>query len=462
MRQLVLLLVAVAAVSAATAQPSREEVDARPAIVIPTMTTYSGTIYTSAEAVAPKGYEPFYMTGYLRHGSRYESRDKYPVETRNYFRAAAEHNLLTPLGRRVKEYMDNHYDIHDKRIGDLTRIGYEQHLGIGRRLGRRFPTLFKDGATVASIASMRMRSTMSMVAFFEGLKEQNPRLRTDMVSSEEHAAIVRPQDPKANAHYPAAQHGAYEQFVHDSIRRPINRWADSSLDFSHAWRAMFTEPDKFCALFPECHPLKLLTDIYKRLSFEQNIRPEATLELVQEVFTADERYNIYRIENAVWYYRCASAAYPTLARSMSEHRVLFDHITSLADKAIAGHRSEVADLRFGHDYYLIPIASILGIDGQSITFGRGKELDDNVEAAVNRAAELWRGYKITPKAGNVLLVLYRSTNANGDTLVRVLLNERDVELPLLKAVVPHFYKWQDVKELIYRQLDRIDRLAEAK
>ena len=127
---------------------TREEIEARPDGVISTMTTYTGTIYTAPEAKAPKGYAPFYMTGYLRHGSRYESRPKYPTEAVEYFRKAAEHNLLTPLGKRVAEWMEHHYERHQKRIGDLTRVGYEQHRGIGGRMCERFPQIFAESVTL--------------------------------------------------------------------------------------------------------------------------------------------------------------------------------------------------------------------------------------------------------------------------------------------------------------------------
>ena len=450
-----LFILVTTTIVAAVAQTSREEVDAHPCVVVPTMTVYSGTNYTTADAVAPKGYEPFYITGYLRHGSRYESHAKYLTNARAYFREAEKHNLLTPLGKRVKEYMEMNAERQEKRIGDLTRIGYEQHLNIGRRFGKRFPSIFRDDATVASIASIRMRSTMSMVAFNEGLKEHNPRLHTDMVSSAAHGAIVRPQDPGMNPHLPAEVFRTYDDFVHKQIMAPLHRWG-TTLNFDHAHRAMFTDPDKFFALFDR-HPMAVLIDIYKRLAFDQNIR-KGDRELVDLVFSAEERYNIYRIENCIWYYRCASAGYPIMARIMSESRVLFDHIVEQADKVVSGERHEVADLRFGHDYYLIPMATILGMDGLPLRLGKGKELHDNVEAVANRVAELWRGYKITPKAANVVLVFYRNKNKAGEVLVRVLLNERDVTLPL-KSHTPHYYKWQDVKALIYSNLDEIDRLA---
>lgn len=454
MKKLFVLLLVVAAASVATAQTSREEIEARPDGVISTMTTYTGTIYTAPEAKAPKGYTPFYMTGYLRHGSRYESRPKYPTEAVEYFRKAAEHNLLTPLGKRVAEWMEHHYERHQKRIGDLTRVGYEQHRGIGGRMCERFPQIFADGKCVRSLGSMRMRSTISMVAFNEGLKERNPRLKTDMVSSFEFADIIRPQDADSNPRYTIEEQVAYEKFLEEGISQPLHAWSNT-LDMDHCKRALFTDPDKFFALF-DVVPFKIMDNIYKRLSFAQNFG-EYDRELVDAVFTAEERYAIYRHEACMWWYRCASASYPQLANTLSESRIMFDYFVENIESAISGNDNKAADLLFGHDYYLIPIPTILSMDGLPLTLGAGNELQDNPAKAVEITAEMWRGYKITPKAANAVLVLYRHKSGKGDVLVRALLNERDVTLPL-EAVAPHFYKWEDVKALIRSRLDEVDRL----
>ena len=85
-------------------------------------------------------------------------------------------------------------------------------------------------------------------------------------------------------------------------------------------------------------------------------------------------------------------------------------------------------------------------------FGKGNENVDYV-------AEHWRGYKITPKAANIMFVIYR--NKEGKILVRPLLNERDVELPI-KSVAPHFYEWNEVKKLVYSRIAELDRIRKAK
>ena len=52
---------------------------------------------------APAGYEPFYISHYGRHGSRYMSNNAYYVQAINKLDSAAQFGVLSDLGRDVLE-----------------------------------------------------------------------------------------------------------------------------------------------------------------------------------------------------------------------------------------------------------------------------------------------------------------------------------------------------------------------
>lgn len=424
---------------------SREEVDATPRIAVPSMTAYTGDIFTTPAPTTPKGFEPFYMTAYLRHGSRFESNEQYATETHLYFQKAAELGILTPLGERVKEFMEWNYNHHIDHIGDLTQEGFNQHKGIAKRYCKRFRTLFKESSEVISVSSTSLRAVMSMVGFNEGLKEHNPRLNSTMKASEETGAAMRPQKSQHNPNYPAAEEKMYKDFMKKEVNAKLVEWGGRQ-DLSHAHHALFTNPELFFAQF-EKPAFKIMTDIYKRMAFAQNfgINDRA---LIDEVFTADERYIIYKHENCAWHYRCGSAAHPILANNMAQSRVLVDYIVEHAEEVLSGKKQSTAHLCFGHDLNIIPLLNIFGLEGMPLYFGEGNENVDYV-------AEHWRGYKITPKAANVFFIFYR--NNEGKVLVRPQVNERDVDMPIATST-PHFYDWEEVKKLAYSRLDELDRL----
>ena len=427
---------------------SREEVDANPRIVVPSMTAYTGDIFTNEAPAAPAGYKPFYVTAYLRHGSRFESSPEYPADALNYFQKADEAGILTPLGKQVKEFMEWNYNHHDKRVGDLTDVGFNQHKGIAKRLCEHFPTLFSGNATVESVSSTSLHATMSMVGFNEGLKESNPNLNNHMEASEVTGPEMRPQKAACNPAYSAEEEKAYKSFLSKEVYSKLLAWG-ATQDLSHAHNALFTDPAKFFSMF-ERSGFKIMTDIYKRLAFAQNFGKNDR-SLIDEVFTADERYIIYKHENCCWHYRCASAAHPILANNMAQSRILVDYIVNRANEVIEGERKTNAHLCFGHDLNIIPLMTIFGLEKMPLYMGEGNETIDYI-------AEHWRGYKITPKAANLFFIFYR--NSEGKILVRAQINERDVELPI-ENETPYYYEWEKVKEVAYGRLAELDEIRKA-
>lgn len=445
MKRFTLLLLTLVATFTLSAQTSREEIDANPQIVISTMTVYNGELFPNVAPDAPKGFKPVFMTGYFRHGSRYESSESYPIETYDYFTKADKAGLLTPLGKEVFKYMKWNYEVHQGRIGDLTDVGFAQHKQLGKRYCKNFPTLFNGEAKVASVGSVSLRATMSMVAFNEGMKECNPNLNNHMEASEVVTAMIRPQKSAHNKLYTPAEEKAYKAFLNNEVYSKLMDWGWKQ-NLSHCQKALFTDADKFFAMFDE-HPFKVLSNIYKRLAFAQNLGVN-DLSLVEKVFTAKERYIIYKVENARWYYRCGTAAHPILANNMSQSRLTVDYMIAQIEEAIANKDNETAHLIFGHDLNIIPVMHIFGLDKMPLRFDPSNENVDYV-------AEHWRSYKITPKAANMMFILYR--NKAGKVLVRAQMNERDVELPV-KTDTPYYYDWNEVKKLAYARLDEIDRL----
>ena len=97
---------------------------------------------------APKGYEPFHMEHYGRHGSRWLlSDDKYdrPVEL---LELANKHGKLTPRGKDLLSQLKEIRDESKGRIGELTPLGHRQHRDIARRMVKNF-LLLSDKTQIA-------------------------------------------------------------------------------------------------------------------------------------------------------------------------------------------------------------------------------------------------------------------------------------------------------------------------
>ena len=117
--------------------------------------------------------------------------------------------------------------------------------------------------------------------------------------------------------------------------------------------------------------------------------------------------------------------------------LMVDDIIKYADLAIEGKNSASADLRFGHDYYLLGLLAVANFNEIRM---------DCDYSDVDKLAEIWRSHQFITMASNMQFVFYRSKKSS-DILVRILHNENDMTLPIESATAP-FYKWEDVKKYL--------------
>ena len=122
----------------AAAQTSKREMYGNPYRNGSTYFAYPGPVQ-KALTPAPAGYEPFYISHYGRHGSRYMTSNKYYVQAITPMDSAAKLGLLTPKGEEVLAKLKAGYADAYNRDGDLTALGGRQHREIAHRMYDRFP-----------------------------------------------------------------------------------------------------------------------------------------------------------------------------------------------------------------------------------------------------------------------------------------------------------------------------------
>ena len=166
------------AAASASAQSAREEIDANPWLAGSNYLDYDRQLPDFKYTKAPKGYEPFYMSHYGRHGSRWLiSTDSYERVLRP-LRKARNEGKLTREGMETLRQIELFNKTTYKRMGDLTTVGERQHHGIGRRMTEHFPEIFlaKNVAIDARSTTVN-RCILSMVAECEELMAANATAR---------------------------------------------------------------------------------------------------------------------------------------------------------------------------------------------------------------------------------------------------------------------------------------------
>lgn len=384
---------------------------------------YAYPTKSSLNTAPPKGYQPFYISHYGRHGSRYLISDKDYQRVLDRLNHAKEHNALTPLGENVLTRMDTVWHEARGRGGELSPLGNRQHHDIAQRMYKAFPQVFAGKPEITAKSTTVMRCAHSMFAFVEGLKELNPSL-----------VIPRESGTRAMIYlnYHSPESGKYNG--------DKGEWYQDWRKF----RNEMTQPDRLMtSLFSDStyvrrwvDPVETMWDLYWVAVDMQNMETPISF---FDLFTPEELYNLWQVFNFN-FYACNSSYPPAMGTHVDNAKNLLNDIIVKADSAIANN-SNGATLRFGHDGNIIPLTALLQLDSCYSNQSNPYLL-----------AEDYADYKISPMASNLQIVFFKNPKKPKDILVKFMLNERETSIPLPTDNYP-FYKWTDVRkylEDIYR------------
>lgn len=140
---------------------------------------YAYPVPSSTYTPAPAGYEPFYISHYGRHGSRWMTADERYTEVICVFDSLYQCSELTPLGVDVRGRLHKVWEDARGCSGSITPLGERQHREIAERMYHNFPQVFRGDAFIDARSSTSLRCAMSMSYFTERLKELNPGLQVN-------------------------------------------------------------------------------------------------------------------------------------------------------------------------------------------------------------------------------------------------------------------------------------------
>lgn len=420
MRKLLISLSLFCGVMASYAQTSLDEIKENP--------LKAGGIYLaypvseSLNTPAPKGYEPFYISHYGRHGSRYLISDRDYRWVTDLMQKGKDAGALTPLGESTLERLNQLWPEAQGRGGDLTPLGARQHKGIAKRMYKSFPQVFDKDAEMTARSTVVLRCALSMVAFCEGLKEENPALEIPKESSNRYMDYLNYHSDESN-YFTREKGDWYEENrkFHNDMTRP-GRLIES----------LFSDPT---FVLRNVNPEELMWGLYWIAVDTQNM--ETPVELI-DIFTPEELFSLWQAHNYSFYVRNSN---PPSANGLllSNSKPQLRNMLESARQKI-NDKSHGADLRFGHDGNLIPLAGLLNLHN---CYGS--------EADPYKLYQSYSDFKIAPMAGNIQIVFFRpkdlkkAASDGSDVLVKFMLNEREVAVDALATDNFPFYKWPDVE-----------------
>jgi hypothetical protein len=369
---------------------------------------------------APKGYEPYYMSHYGPHGSRWLLGDRDYSSPVNTLRDAKKAGKLTPVGEQALAKLEEIQKSSKGRLGDLSPVGEAQHHAIGKRMVKNFPEIFKaPNVRIDARSTTVIRSILSMIAECEELAQANPTANIHNEANEANMAYMNP--PKEGL-----------QRMNEGKARPIqNEWSAKMRDPRRLMKVLFNDQDW---VYMNVMPTQLMGSIYDIATNQQSHDNDRTL---LDLFTTEELYRLWNGNNLYWYLNYANA--PQTGNVMPwMHANLLKNIIETADTVT----QKQATLRFGHDTVVLPIISLMELGGMGCSIDNLEELDT-----------YFRSYMAVPTACNLQLVFYRPKKGKGDILVKAMLNENEVTMPVETSMYP-YYKWTDVREYYLEKLKK--------
>ncbi len=385
---------------------------------------------TKALTKAPKGYEPFYMSHYGRHGSRWLINENDYTSVIRVFRRANELGKLTPLGKEALAKLERFIPTTKGRLGELSDIGEQQHHGIGRRMTENFPEIFsgKD-AEVDARSTVVVRCILSMTAECEELTAFNPQMKMHNDVSE-----------------------SYQYYLNHNFSQRLKDASRDRGSIVDEYKKKYTHPERFCrALFndesywndEDFRPRSFMRAVFNVIT---NMQSHGNGEDMWNLFTTEECYDLWKVVNIDWYLGYGPA--PQTGSIMQFNQAdLLHNIIETTDTVMASKTfKNGATLRFGHEVCVMPLACLLELDSC------GRQVQD-----LDHLEDYWVNYRIYPMACNIQLVFYRSKKQkDAPVLVKALLNEKEATLPVPTDQYP-YYKWDDLRAYYVKKLKEFER-----
>ena len=282
-RTLVLSLILLCVTAGVQAQDARSEFMKNPALSGSNYVAYPGPKHRLTPA--PRGYEPFYLSHYGRHGSRYLI-DTHDYD-RPYFTLLRADSLgkLTPRGRQVLDQVRQIRQEAMGRNGELTLLGAQQHKAIARRMYERFPQVFAGDAVIDAKSTVVIRCILSMENALQQLLVLNPRLRISHDASYHDMYYMNQTDKQL-----------YKQKLAGGTKELLDSFRQRHQDYGHLMRVLFNH-----SAYPtHIKAADLADQLFTLASNVQSTELRHHLSLYS-IFTPDEIYQHWLCNNAFWY-----------------------------------------------------------------------------------------------------------------------------------------------------------------
>lgn len=363
----------------------------------------------------PDTLTPVFINHVGRHGSRFPASATNCLTLQRALIHADSISSITPLGKQLLALTGFAIAQSNGRWGALDSLGMAEQRGIAARMFSNYPTLLNSGE-VKAISSYSPRCLMSMYSFTHQLSRMNNKLEITASSGRSNSYLVRPFDVD-------------QEYI----------------DFRKNKEAMKPYEDYMQQTIPDAPLKRVLGNTYPYESID--VQSLALVEYyviagmsamqvqcnASDYFTTDEYNRLWSCFNLRQYLQRTSTTASTIPADIASPLLL--DIISATDDIISGKSTLKASLRFGHAETLMPLLSLMRLDG---CYYKTNYFDT--------VAKNWRDFEVVPMSANLQIILFKS--AKGDYYIRVDHNETPVALIPNSAEI--YIPWEKARDYLMR------------
>lgn len=371
-----------------------------------------------AESVTlPDSLTAVFINHVGRHGARFPSSPKNVTTLIRELAKADSAKALTPAGEELLTLAKFVSEISRNRWGALDSLGMAEQRGIASRMFRNYGMLFND-TRVNAISSYSPRCVMSMYEFTHQLDRLNNHIEITTSSGRQNSPLMRPFDLDSdfiewakNGDWKAAYEMQFETMMPTAPARKL---------FKGEYAKEMTNDDARKVSF---HAFKLL----------QGLSAMGLPSKMERYFTREEANQAWSCTNLSHYLERTASTLSTLPAEIAAP-LLTDLLTT-AEAAVEGKQQYAVMLRFGHAETLMPLLSLMHLDGCYY-----------LTNYFDTVALHWKDFHVVPMASNLQMILVKSKS--GKMYVRLDLNERPI--PLLPGSDIIYTPWEQAREYLLR------------
>ena len=389
--------------------------------------TYSqcqGSLSPYPENVAPASYpdslRPIFINHVGRHGARFPSSASNAEKLLVALSKAKKTGTITSIGNKLFYLTERIINYTDGRWGMLDSLGMAEQRGIASRMYHRFRSVFESNNAVCALASYSPRAMMSMYCFTNQLDIEDNHLEFSTSTGRNNSYLMRPFETDSS----------YLQFRAEKSWTPLlDAYMKVTVPTEPIERALgkkfpFTSDDE---------KRELAMAEYTLLAGMEAMGMKGES---HAFLTLDEMNRLWRCYNLKQYYERTATTVSSVPADIAG-ALLLELITSSEQAIVAPYHSPGVLLRFGHAETMMPLLSLMNIEGCNYPDDKPDEVSDN-----------WKNFYVVPMASNLQMILFRSVT--GKYYIRTDLNEQSV--PLIPGDKRIYIPWQEARQYL---LDRI-------